>query len=157
MTPRKPTFPVRATKAVTRKRGDSKFVHTCLRTMELNQKLTKHSQKTLDMGRLHGGKYLCTNLGVKEGGGHLLEGGVFLGTYGMWMKFTFCHFFLSFRDVCLLQQEVHRKEVMEAKFHQDTEEQKQRVSVYLLTQKVTICMVQHANCEWIACRLCDAC
>jgi len=46
------------------------------------------------------------------------------------MCFTFGHFFLSFRDVCLLQQEVHRKEVMEAKFHQDTEEQKQKVGVY---------------------------
>ena len=28
-------------------------------------------------------KYLCKNLGVKEGGGHLLEGGVFSGTYGI--------------------------------------------------------------------------
>ena len=27
-------------------------------------------------------KYLCKNLGVKEGGGRLLEGGVFSGTYG---------------------------------------------------------------------------
>ena len=51
--------------------------------MELNQKLTKHSQKTLDTGRLHGEKYLCKNLGVKEGGGCLLEGGVFLGAYGI--------------------------------------------------------------------------
>ena len=49
---------------------------------KLNQKLTKHSQKTLDTGRLHGGKYLCKNLGVKEGGGHLLEGGVFSEAYG---------------------------------------------------------------------------
>ena len=28
-------------------------------------------------------KYLCKNLGVKEGEGRLLEGSVFLGTYGM--------------------------------------------------------------------------
>ena len=27
-------------------------------------------------------KYLTKNLGVREGGGHLLEGGVFSGTYG---------------------------------------------------------------------------
>ena len=27
-------------------------------------------------------KYLCKNLGVKEGGGRLLEGGMFSGTYG---------------------------------------------------------------------------
>ena len=53
---------------------------------DLNQKLTKHSQKTLDMGRLHGGggggggKYLCKNLGVEEGGGHLLEGGPIFGS-----------------------------------------------------------------------------
>ena len=97
------------TLAVARKQGDSNVVRTCLRTQlttELNQKLTKHSLKTLDTGHLHwekylcknsgvkgkkylcknsgvkGKKYLCKNLGVKEGGGHLLEGGVFLGTYG---------------------------------------------------------------------------
>ena len=46
--------------------------------MELNQKLTKHSQKTLDTAHL-GEKYLCNNL---EGGGRLLKGGVFSGTYG---------------------------------------------------------------------------
>ena len=78
---------MRATKAlaVARKRGDSNLVRTCLRTQsttELNQKLTKHSQKTFDTGRLHGGKYLCKNLRVKEGEGGLLEGGVFSGTYG---------------------------------------------------------------------------
>ena len=28
-------------------------------------------------------KYLCKNLGVKEGGGHFFEGGVFLGTYSI--------------------------------------------------------------------------
>ena len=28
-------------------------------------------------------KYLCKNLGVIEGGGYLLKGGVFLGTYGI--------------------------------------------------------------------------
>ena len=83
-------FPVRAAKAlaVARKRGDSNFVRTCLQTismMELNQKLTKHSQKMLNTGRLHRGNiaYLCKNLGFKEGGGCLLEGGVFSGIYGI--------------------------------------------------------------------------
>ena len=36
-------------------------------------------QKTLDTGRLHGGKYLSKNSGVKEGGGCLLEGSIFSG------------------------------------------------------------------------------
>ena len=36
-------------------------------------------------GDYMGGKYLCKNFGVKEGGGHLLEGGVFLGAYGISM------------------------------------------------------------------------
>ena len=44
--------------------------------------LSKHSQM-LDTGCLHGGKkYICKKLEVKEGGGCLLEGGVFLGAYG---------------------------------------------------------------------------
>ena len=44
--------------------------------------LSKHSQM-LDTGCLHGvKKYLCKKLGVKEGGGCLLEGGVFSGAYG---------------------------------------------------------------------------
>ena len=30
-------------------------------------------------------KYLCNNLEIKEGGGHSLEGGVFLGTYVRYM------------------------------------------------------------------------
>ena len=53
---------------------------------ELNQKLTKLSHKTFNtgQGRLNGEKkkkknYLCKNWGVKEGGGRLLEGGVFSG------------------------------------------------------------------------------
>ena len=33
--------------------------------------------------RYGGEKYLCKNLGVKGGGGHLLEGGVFSGAYGI--------------------------------------------------------------------------
>ena len=85
------------TLAVARKHGDSNVVRTCLRTQlttELNQKLTKHSLKTLDTGHLHwekylcknsgvkGKKYLCKNLGDREGGGRLLKGGIFLGTYG---------------------------------------------------------------------------
>ena len=32
-----------------------------------------------------GGKYLGKKLGVKEGGGRLLEGGVFLGAYGRYV------------------------------------------------------------------------
>ena len=56
---RKLAFPVQATKAlaVARKKGDSNFVHTCLQTQsttKLNQKLTKHSQKMLNTGHLHG-------------------------------------------------------------------------------------------------------
>ena len=35
------------------------------------------------MGCLHEEKYLCKKLGVKEGGGHLLQGGVFWGAYGI--------------------------------------------------------------------------
>ena len=52
---------------------------------ELNQKLAKHYQKTLNMECVHGGKYLHKNLGVKEGGGHLLKGGIFLGVHGIYM------------------------------------------------------------------------
>ena len=48
----------------------------------------------------------------------------------MWMKFTFAHCLLSFRDVHLLQ-EVLCKEVMQAKY-QDTEQQKQWVGVLLI-------------------------
>ena len=33
-----------------------------------------------------GEKYLCRNLGVKEGGGCLLKGGIFSGTYGIITK-----------------------------------------------------------------------
>ena len=47
---------------------------------DLNQKLTKHSQKTLDMRHLHRENYLCKNLGVEEGGGRLLEGGPIFGS-----------------------------------------------------------------------------
>ena len=48
---------------------------------KLNQKLTKHSLKTLKVWHLHGGKHLRKNFGVKEGVGCLLKGGVFSGTY----------------------------------------------------------------------------
>ena len=61
-------------------------MRTCLRTQsttELNQNPTKYSRKTLDMGCLHGEKYQCKNLGIKEGGGCLLEGGVFSGAYSV--------------------------------------------------------------------------
>ena len=49
---------------------------------ELNQKLTKHSRNMLDTGCLHSEKLLCKNLGVKDGGECLLEGGLFSGTHG---------------------------------------------------------------------------
>ena len=51
--------------------------------MELNQKLAKHYQKTLNTECVHRGKYLHKNLGVKEGGGCLLKGGIFSGTYSI--------------------------------------------------------------------------
>ena len=46
-------------------------------TTELNQKPIRLQ------GVYMGGKYLCKNLGVKEGGGRLLEGGVFLEVYSI--------------------------------------------------------------------------
>ena len=51
---------------------------------ELNQKLTKHSriQRMLNTGHLHGKNLLCKNLGFKDGGECLVEGGLFSGTYG---------------------------------------------------------------------------
>ena len=74
---------------------------------ELNQKLTKHSQKMLDTGCLHGGKNLCKNLGVKEGGGCLLEGGVFSGAYGTKMKGKKAWGFLSYdRSTAQMMSEV---------------------------------------------------
>ena len=60
------------------------FVCTCLQTQsttELNQILTKNPENAQYRGAYIGEKYLCKNLGVKEGGGCLLEGGVFSGTY----------------------------------------------------------------------------
>ena len=54
--------------------------------MELNPKLTKsmpRSRRRLLQRVYTRKKYLCKKLGVKEGGGHLLEGGVFLGAYGI--------------------------------------------------------------------------
>ena len=36
-------------------------------------------------------KYLCKNSGIKEGGGRLLEGGIFLGAYGIPIVFPY-HF-----------------------------------------------------------------
>ena len=57
------------------------------------QKLTKHSQKTL--GVYTGEKYLRKNSGVKEGGGRLLEGGIFLGAYGSEMQGTMGYAWVS--------------------------------------------------------------
>ena len=51
--------------------------------MELNQKLTKSMpRECLINGAFTVGKYLCKNLRGKEGGGWLLEVGVFWETYG---------------------------------------------------------------------------
>ena len=52
--------------------------------MELNQKLTKHSQKTLDTGHLHREKYLCKNLEVKEGEGVCSKGAYFQELTVIW-------------------------------------------------------------------------
>ena len=52
----------------------------------------------LDTGRLHRENYLCKNLGVKEGGGRLVEGGVFLGAYGIYIW----HCILAWMVVCFL-------------------------------------------------------
>ena len=49
--------------------------------MELNLKLMPRSRRHLLRGVYTRKKYLCKKLGVKEGGGHLLEGGVFSGAY----------------------------------------------------------------------------
>ena len=85
---RKFVFPMRTTKtlAVANKQGYSKLLYTCLRTQltnELNQKLTKAFPEDARYGTFtRGEKHLRKNLGVKEGGGRLLKGGVFSGTYG---------------------------------------------------------------------------
>ena len=51
-------------------------VHVCLKLFKLAGKVLR--------GVYMRGKYLCKNsyLGIKEGGGHLLEGDKFSGTYG---------------------------------------------------------------------------
>ena len=53
------------------------------------RKLAKHSQKTLNTGRLHGGKYLCKNLGVEEGGGR------FFFVFFLFVFFVYETFMLS--------------------------------------------------------------
>ena len=59
----------------------------CVRThltIELNLKLTKSLPRRHSLwGVYMRKKYLCKKLGVKEGGGHLLQGGVFWGAYGI--------------------------------------------------------------------------
>ena len=58
----------------------------CVRThltIELNLKLTKACPEDTRYGVFTRGKYLCKKLRVKEGGGHLLQGGVFWGAYGI--------------------------------------------------------------------------
>ena len=57
-------------------------------TTELKQRLTKSMPGRSSIGGvfIRGKKYLCKKLGGKEGGGHLLKGGVFLRSYGIWLK-----------------------------------------------------------------------
>ena len=52
-------------------------------TMELSQKLKKDAQNVLYGAITQRKKYLCKNLRVKEGVGHLLEGRVLSETYGI--------------------------------------------------------------------------
>ena len=77
---RKLMFPVQATKTLVEasEQTYSSFVCTPCLTMELNQKLSK---KSMLRRHLIWGVYICKNLEVKAGGGCLLEGGIFLGTY----------------------------------------------------------------------------
>ena len=50
--------------------------------IELTQKLTKSMPRRRSIRVIYTReKYLCTNLGVKEEGGHLLEGGLFFWVY----------------------------------------------------------------------------
>ena len=73
------------------------FVCTCLRTQlttELNRKLTKHSQKTLDTGHLHGGK----NAGVRT---WLSQTGYKAYSYSPWALITLSH--IHDANWCLLR------------------------------------------------------
>ena len=57
------------------------FVRTCIGTQltrELNQSSLNVSTENLRLQEEK--KYLCKILGVKNGGGHLLKGGIFSGT-----------------------------------------------------------------------------
>ena len=57
---------------------------------ELNQKLTKSipsSRRHSLWGIYTREKYLCMKFGLKEGRGHLVEGGAFLGAYDTFKKF----------------------------------------------------------------------
>ena len=56
-------------------------------TTELNQNLTKSIPRMCSIRGIYTKeKYLCKNLRCKEGGGHLLKGCVFSGTYGTCIK-----------------------------------------------------------------------
>ena len=57
------------------------FINTIDDGAKPNKSSLKHTEKTLNTGRLHAGKYLCKNMMAKEGGRCLLEGGVFSETY----------------------------------------------------------------------------
>ena len=53
---------------------------------ELNQKLAKSMPRRCSIRAVYTReKHLCLNLGVKEEGGHLLEGVIFLRNYGTYM------------------------------------------------------------------------
>ena len=46
-----------------------------------------HAQKMVATGRLHEGKVPMQQIGVKEGGGHLLEGDRISGAYGIYILY----------------------------------------------------------------------
>ena len=63
------------------------FVSMTQSTMELIQKLVKNAQKMLATGCLHEGEIPMNEIGGQRGGGHLLEGDVFLEAYGKWLVY----------------------------------------------------------------------
>ena len=52
--------------------------------MELNQKLNKSLPRRRYWAFTRGEKIHMQEIGVKEGEGHLLEGGIFSGAYRTW-------------------------------------------------------------------------
>ena len=72
--------------------------------MKLNQKLTKSIIRTRLIQAIYTREqYLCKNLGIKVGGGCLPEGGVFSGTYSIFI----CHL-ANYLKYVVLSHEVYR-------------------------------------------------